>query len=458
MDYKNKYLKYKKKYLELKQYGGNPKCEEKENCYIRPYHSIAEFDTKEIESLNHIVVPMNAYHVVDKDDKNILTTTGVQDCIAVMIYNPDHGRYLGHFLRYNDFEEEVSNACNPNDPVVSERSKCDVVNDKKEKNIYAENNKFLDVGKQCVDSLSNSTLQTYVKGSTKINKSLPTWINNEKTVIHLINQGVIPYIEKRFEQLKKYAPLPQYYIYIQQGYQYRWIIDETNKLNIIKTQEEYDAYFKNISNYLYKQKTIQIESKEGGKLIREIKIMKPFNEPFPNSSEIKSEYKFDKETQVYFDPYVSTDNLFGLQYDPDLFTKKEDKYIPYVGPDVVIYSIFGIKPNGQPFGIFTKWLKDNKYIKFYESIPINKISSPNINKRCIMPYAVSMELGTKLCKYLLDAYREYIGKFVVDKSNSNNENEFKDYKDDYTKYKGKLYSKYREDFYKFMEIENEKKR
>ena len=49
------------------------------------------------------------------------------------------------------------------------------------------------------------------------------------------------------------------------------------------------------------------------------------------------------------------------------------------------YHIFGIKPNGDIFGITKSDLRTEKYIQFYNSRIINRLSAPNINKKCILP-------------------------------------------------------------------------
>ena len=101
MSFQNKYLKYKKKYLFLKKLQGGAFLINVK--HISDLIKINHENINLIEGPDHYLVPMNAYQTVNKDSDIILSTTGVQDCVVVAIYNPRYGRYFAHYLRFNEF-------------------------------------------------------------------------------------------------------------------------------------------------------------------------------------------------------------------------------------------------------------------------------------------------------------------------------------------------------------------
>lgn len=284
-NYKDKYLKYKKKYINLKQQGGH--------FQYAKYSSLSTYNP-DIEILNHLVTPMNAYNIVDSLNTDILTTTGVVDCVVVMIYNKDKGRYIGHFLKFNEFEEALSNACEINrDP------ECNVKND----GILYTNDSCTNI--DFMSTESGVQIKTFVKNSSKISKSLPEWITDEGTVVHIVNSSELFKVYSRYEQ-------------------------------IFKKYRDFKGKFK---LYMKKLDTDDID------LLRRLRV----------------------------------DNINTMT---NLLDSQEEKY----------YQIFGIKPNGDVFGISKEELQTDKYRGFYKSLILNRLSAPNINKKCIVPYFFNMKL------------------------------------------------------------------
>ncbi len=291
MDYKQKYLKYKMKYLELKQQGGN--------YSIEKYDSIYKYDA-DIETLNHIVTPMNAYNIVDINDNNILTTTGVVDCVVLLIYNKNHGRYIGHFLKFNEFENSLSgiasNACESN-----RHPECTIPStDRGFQTLECNNDDFM--------SSNKSIQKTFMKDSKKIYNSLPSWINDCNTHIHIINSTDLFKVYSRYTQIFSKFPNAKIKIYLKEL--------------------------------------------------------------------VNDDIQFFKQNLKYTSAHIT------------YIQEQTNAQVP-----LTAYEIIGIKPNGEIFGIMKDQLKeDEKYHKFYRSIFINRLSSPNINKRCIMQYAIDMNI------------------------------------------------------------------
>ncbi len=282
-----KYLLYKKKYIELQQKGGH-------FDYLK-YESLAVND---IEMLNHLVTPMNAYNIVDSTNNDILTTTGVVDCVVVMIYNKNHGRYIGHFLKFNEFEDALSNACE-----INRNPECDMRND----GILYSNDLCSNIDFMSTDS--GVQVKTFVKNSSKISQSLPKWITDKDTVVHIVNSSELFKVYSRYNQIfEKYK----------------------------------DSFKGKIKLYL---KKLLNDDKA---LLRSQKV--------ENIAQMEAALN-------------SQSNLY--------------------------YQIFGIKPNGNIFGMGKDDLQTEKYRNFYKSIIINRLAAPNINKKCIVPYFLNMELFYK---------------------------------------------------------------
>ena len=182
MNYKNKYLKYKIKYLyeKNKQKGGN-------KIELKLLNDITYYNTNDsLKFLENkiLYVPMNAYEIVNNESEEILLTSGVTDCVVIIIFNPTHGRYLAHFSRDNEFSEEYTNACELMDEedkdicdTKSHKYKCDII-------------------------------------SRKINDTFPLWINNEDTCIHLISQSDNFTLLARYIQIIKKYDKPTINIYL----------------------------------------------------------------------------------------------------------------------------------------------------------------------------------------------------------------------------------------------------
>ena len=191
--YYKKYLKYKQKYINLKMKGGSL------TINILPNSDIYDINTviraEELAGHNHLVIPMNAYELVDNSNTDILMTTGLVDCVAVMIYNSEHGRYFAHYLKYNDFLEDLSNACQ----IVPENSnEC-----KANKDVIVDGeHKKVEQSKVCPAD------------STKIKNTLPTWINDTRTVINVVGSGEIYKVMSRFVQMKSVLTNGQINLYL----------------------------------------------------------------------------------------------------------------------------------------------------------------------------------------------------------------------------------------------------
>jgi len=320
MNFKNKYLKYKQKYLDLKQqYGGN--------FEVDKYDSLNNY-SEDIEQLNHMVTPMNAYNIVNKDDNNILTTTGVVDCVVVLIYNKNYGRYIGHFLKFNEFEKELSNACE-----INKHPDCNLPSS---------------TPINCIDvdllSHGSEIKQSYIKGSKKIANSLPVWINDINTIIHIVNSSDVFKVYSRYKQIF--------------------------------------TKFPNVQIKLYLKKL------------------------------------------EYSDKRLFGENGYEKEFIESLDIKLKEQN------SGIVYQIFGIKPNGDIFGIKKDDLKIKKYQCFYNSITINRIVTPNINKRCIQPYVFDMKLYDKNFKELDDMTKL-----------SNFDKNF-------------IYTPYNQEFFKFIQSKN----
>jgi len=152
---------------------------QKQIVNVMTVNDLVNYTTKEqISKLdkNHIVVPMNGYYISDIKSNDIITTTGFIDCVVFILYNPRYGRYFGHFLKFNDFFEDFSNACEF------------LTNKKISESDCAEASKY---EKVCIiDTL-------------KIYKSLPEWTNQSDTIAYIYNQGESYKTISRFLQLLK---------------------------------------------------------------------------------------------------------------------------------------------------------------------------------------------------------------------------------------------------------------
>lgn len=183
MDYKKKYLKYKQKYINLKKlYGGvvyqNPMQPNIINFkHLNKIQLIDETNIGLISINDHMLVPMNAYQIVDATNPTILSTIGLVDCVLVTIFNKKYGRYFAHYLKFNEFFEDLSNACES----IHDNNEC--------KLNYNAN--YPDPGPICD------------KDSTKIKPTIPKWIKEFDTVINIASQSDAFKILSRYNQLKK---------------------------------------------------------------------------------------------------------------------------------------------------------------------------------------------------------------------------------------------------------------
>jgi hypothetical protein len=184
MDYKLKYLKYKQKYLQLKKlYGGftveNP-MPIPTRLNIKRVDDLIYINNTNINLISnndHILVPMNSYEVVDKNNEDIFSTVGIQDCVGVAIYNKKYGRYFAHYLRFNEFCEDLTNAC-----------------EVKGNNIGCEMNATSDYPHPGIDCDN---------GSIKIKNSIPSWVKETGTIIHIFSQADHFKIISRYNQLNR---------------------------------------------------------------------------------------------------------------------------------------------------------------------------------------------------------------------------------------------------------------
>ena len=139
--YKEKYLKYKNKYLALKNMnGGN----------INVHYHISDEVLLSNDVVNTLItdkmlsIPMSAYYDVDQSDKRMLLTTGVRDCVVLILFgvhDPD---------------------CKVKDKLPS----CD-------------------------------------KDSKKIVSTLPQWLLDDNTIIHIFNLLDVYTLVSRYRQLIK---------------------------------------------------------------------------------------------------------------------------------------------------------------------------------------------------------------------------------------------------------------
>jgi hypothetical protein len=263
MNYLQKYLKYKSKYLLLNQIGG----------FLLSINNIQiNKNIDSVESLNHIVTPMNAYNIVNKDDNNILTTTGIVDCIVILIHNPNYGRYIGHFLKFNDFEEDLSNACQSMHGIAE----CNTTFSEKCTDIN-----FVDI--------SGTSTKTFINNTIKIHKSLPAWTNDKNTTIHIMNFSEIYKVYSRFEQIKKYAA------------------DATIKLyfNGNNWNSNDDIFFnKNFANFSQEDRNKYIEQIKSNKIDYAYQIVgiKPNGDIF---GIMKDDLKKDDYINFYINPIIN---------------------------------------------------------------------------------------------------------------------------------------------------------
>ena len=167
--YKEKYLKYKNKYLALKNMnGGN----------INVHYHISDEVLLSNDVVNTLItdkmlsIPMSAYYDVVQSDKRMLLTTGVRDCVVLILFNPKYGRYLAHYLKYNDFFEELTNACES-------------------------------IGVHDPDCKVKDKLPSCDKDSKKIVSTLPQWLLDDNTIIHIFNLLDVYTLVSRYRQLIK---------------------------------------------------------------------------------------------------------------------------------------------------------------------------------------------------------------------------------------------------------------
>ncbi len=239
MSYYEKYLKYKNKYLELKnQLGGN-------DYEIHPFNTIPGF-SPDILNSDHQVVPMNSYDIIEFNPKQrdypILTTTGVNDCVVVIIYNKSKGMYLGHFLRYNEFKAAFTDACGiitntgcftltkqqknrkECDTFNLDPYKCNDENKKKEYNIQISyppkpaNNKpkketLLTITLPDVYRTKQTGQEKEIGPEKKISESIPVWVNETDTHIHILNNSDVYKSYNRLIQLKGIAKFANFHLY-----------------------------------------------------------------------------------------------------------------------------------------------------------------------------------------------------------------------------------------------------
>ena len=172
---RQKYLKYKNKYLKLKKtslVGGNLEIKLDRLDSI-PF--ITSLNINLIENSDHILVPMNCYEIVGVDNLDILTTTGFAPCVLVAIYNPRFGRYFAHYLTFNEFVGDLTNSC-----------------------------EILGNNKQCEEKASgiDTSFPNKVCDNNSSKIVIPLWVNNDDTVIHILNNREIFHTLSRIKQIR----------------------------------------------------------------------------------------------------------------------------------------------------------------------------------------------------------------------------------------------------------------
>jgi hypothetical protein len=193
MNYQNKYLKYKNKYLDLKKklVGGNvtinnnlisslvpyflEKDEDFEDDEENPNNNVIrcqiDLEKNAVNLNNLLIVPMNAFEIID-DDKTILATTGVVDCVVMILYNPEtKSRYLTHLLRDIIFTDKINSKA---------------IHDNK-------GNVNID------DVLVNDEIKS--QDCFTVLESLPKWFNQPQIIAYFFNFGEKIKLYNRVQQL-----------------------------------------------------------------------------------------------------------------------------------------------------------------------------------------------------------------------------------------------------------------
>ena len=118
-----------------------------------------------------------------------------------------------------------------------------------------------------------------------------------------------------------------------------------------------------------------------------------------NSSELFKVYsRYNQIFEKYKDSFKGKIKLYLKNLEPEDKTLLSSLSVPNIDQmDNTLhaqankyYQIFGIKPNGDIFGISKDELQTENYKQFYTSIILNRLTAPNINKKCIVPYFLKL--------------------------------------------------------------------
>ena len=243
MSFKQKYLKYKNKYLNLKNMKGGSIINFKKLSEIT---EITKLNIDLITMNDHNLVPMDSYEILSPDNPNILTTTGLVDCVAVMIYNPIHGRYFAHYSKFNEFFEDLSNACE----IIPNKNNC------------------VKTQLQLMQDCDND--------AQKIKATIPIWANDDTSIINILNNSNSYLTLSRLKQLNEIITKGTINVYFPSQ-----IDNEDKKVIKLQIPEIPDATITRLSsgNALFIEIYIMLNN---GQLYRAIKDTLKDNEPLYN--------------------------------------------------------------------------------------------------------------------------------------------------------------------------------
>jgi len=367
MDYKEKYLKYKNKYIQLKnQIGG-------ESIFIHDFSEIPGF-TKDIVTHDHRVVPMNSFDIIQLNIPGkhpILTTTGVVDCVVVMIYNEFHGMYLGHFLKYNEFDEALSHAC-------------------------GEVNEECGITQQMVDDCKLPSYNECEQKNNEINikKSLPRWINYKKTHIHIFNMTDIYKSFNRFIQLRKIGFKSIFHLYPKYSSKEERDIFECNNIKIdtyIKTTEISDKPIfyeifgiKPDGNIFAIRKFELIETLNMEKINLDNYTEKINKYIIKTEEENKTYSEYEPEIKKFYLYFINANNqIINFYNDPSIQYENKIKHYIDIHIDIhknKISDLNSVIP-----------IESNKHYYSYISLDIITNKAPTNNKICVVKYSKKIE-------------------------------------------------------------------
>lgn len=146
---------------------------------------VQEIEVKDIddnELYNYEPISQEGYGVLKKNsNKNGLITWGINPCIIIAFYNPNHGIYLIHTLGLNYFyNEQISSGC------------------------HDENGNFLVKETFTNECMLHPILP--IPYGKSISESFPEWIHSENTIGKMYARttgGVTLHLVTRYNQLKK---------------------------------------------------------------------------------------------------------------------------------------------------------------------------------------------------------------------------------------------------------------